>query len=401
MGMTSETPKLFVEINESQVIFVAGKYDENFNFLIIEKNTSSSDEFFNDKLINLNKSIEIIKKNIEIIENKINYVFKEVTIILDNFDCFCVNISGYKRLNQSQILKENISYILNSLKLDISDNEKDKNILHIFNSKSVLDGNITNNLPIGLFGNFYSHELTFFLIKKNDLKNIKQIFGKNSLNIKKIINKNFIEGAHLIDKDLNTETFYYIKINKTSSSISFFDNSAFRYFEKFNFGTNLVLQDISKVCSISYEMINSILYDKILISKDLKDDELIDTHFFKKDNYRKIKKKLINEIANARIEEISKIILFKNINIKSSQFIAKKMYVVFEDDLIYENFKDDFSYYFSKKLGVDIKMLKDFEINSIFNKAAHLSSFGWKKEAIPILQTKSSIITRIFKTLFE
>ena len=67
--------------------------------------------------------------------------------------------------------------------MDISDNEKDKKILHIFNSKSVLDGNITNNLPIGLFGNFYSHELTFFF-KKNDFKNIKQIFGKNSINVK-------------------------------------------------------------------------------------------------------------------------------------------------------------------------------------------------------------------------
>ena len=212
--MLSETPKLFVEINESQVIFVAGKYDENFNFFIIEKNISSSEEFFNGKLINLNKSIEIIKKNIEIIESKINCVFKEVTIILDNFDCFCVNISGYKRLNQSQILKENISYILNSLKLDISDNEKDKKILHIFNSKSVLDGNITNNLPIGLFGNFYSHELNFFLIKKNDFKNIKQIFGKNSINVKKIINKNFIEGAHLIDENLNAQIFYYVKIKK-------------------------------------------------------------------------------------------------------------------------------------------------------------------------------------------
>ena len=36
--------------------------------------------------------------------------FKEVTIILDKFNFSCINISGYKRLNQSQILKENISY---------------------------------------------------------------------------------------------------------------------------------------------------------------------------------------------------------------------------------------------------------------------------------------------------
>ena len=79
--MSDDIPKLFVEINDSQIIFVAGNYDENFNFFIIEKNVSSSDEFFNGELIDLNKSVEIIKKNIEIIENKINFVFKEVTII--------------------------------------------------------------------------------------------------------------------------------------------------------------------------------------------------------------------------------------------------------------------------------------------------------------------------------
>ena len=44
---------------------------------------------------------------------------------------------GSKKLNGSQILKENISYILNSLKLTISEIEKDKVILQIFNSKSI------------------------------------------------------------------------------------------------------------------------------------------------------------------------------------------------------------------------------------------------------------------------
>ena len=58
-----------------------------------------------------------------------------------------------------------------------------KNIIHIFNSKSILDGNITDNLPIGLFGDFYNHELTFFLIEENNFKNIKQVFNKIGLEI--------------------------------------------------------------------------------------------------------------------------------------------------------------------------------------------------------------------------
>ena len=74
----------------------------------------------------------------------------------------CLNISSFKKLNGSQILKENISYILNSLKTLVTENEQNKTIIHIFNSKSLLDGIQTENLPIGLFGDFYSHELTFF-----------------------------------------------------------------------------------------------------------------------------------------------------------------------------------------------------------------------------------------------
>ena len=36
--------------------------------------------------------------------------------MIDNFDCSVINLSGYKRLNGSQLVKENITYILNSLK---------------------------------------------------------------------------------------------------------------------------------------------------------------------------------------------------------------------------------------------------------------------------------------------
>ena len=40
--------------------------------------------------------------------------------------------------------------------------KKQKKIIHIFNSKYILDKKNIENLPIGLFGNFYSQELSFF-----------------------------------------------------------------------------------------------------------------------------------------------------------------------------------------------------------------------------------------------
>ena len=401
--MKTGIPTLFVEINDLNYIFVVGKYDENQNLKIIEKIITPNEGIEKNKFTNINLAEKLIKKNIQTIEDKINYVFKEVTIIIDTFENSCINISGFKKLNGSQVLKENISYILNSLKLAISESEKKKTILHIFNSKSILDGISIENLPIGLFGDFYSHELTFFLIDNNDMKNIKQVFNKNNLTIKKILIKNFIEGTQIINQNKNKiETFYKIKINKDRSHISFFDKASFRYEEYFNFGTSIIFKDISKICSIKNETIVKILSDKFLGNKKLENDnEFLEEKYFDNDSYRKIRKKLIIDIVNARIEEITNIILKKNINIESLNKNNAKIFIIIEDQLIFDNFQKNFKFYISKNYNFEPHLINNFQIDSSIVSAAYLSAYGWKKEAVPVTQTKNSLITRIFKSIFE
>ena len=398
--MQNEFPYLFVEINNFHYSFFAGKYDENQNFIIIERLIVPSSGLEKNKLINLYEASEIIKKNVEMIEDKINYVFKDFTLILDCFDYSCINISGFKKLNGSQILKENISYILNSLKLAVTENEKKKNILHIFNSKSILDGNNLENLPIGLFGDFYNHELTFFLIGNNDLKNIKQLFSKINLSVKKILLKRFIEGTQLIKQYNGVDTFFNIKIGKDNSHIIYFDKSSFRYSENFNFGTSIIFRDIAKICLINHETIENFLLNNGLESENLKDDECIEEKYFTNINYRKIKKKLVVEIAKARIDEITNIVLNKNINIQSFNKNNCKIYVFIQDKLIRKNFEEAFRTGFSRIGELEYKFIEDFEISALIVNAADLSIYGWKKEAIPIIQTKKSFITWVFKSLF-
>ena len=398
--MQNEFPYLFVEINNFHYSFFAGKYDENQNFIIIERLIVPSSGLEKNKLINLYEASEIIKKNVEMIEDKINYVFKDFTLILDCFDYSCINISGFKKLNGSQILKENISYILNSLKLAVTENEKKKNILHIFNSKSILDGNNLENLPIGLFGDFYNHELTFFLIGNNDLKNIKQLFSKINLSVKKILLKRFIEGTQLIKQYNGVDTFFNIKIGKDNSHIIYFDKSSFRYSENFNFGTSIIFRDIAKICLINHETIENFLLNNGLESENLKDDECIEEKYFTNINYRKIKKKSVVEIATARIDEITNIVLNKNINIQSFNKNNCKIYVFIQDKLIRKNFEEAFRTGFSRIGELEYKFIEDFEISALIVNAADLSIYGWKKEAIPIIQTKKSFITWVFKSLF-
>ena len=393
-------PTLFIEINDTNYIFVVGTYDENQNLEVNEKIIAPSTGIDKNKFVSINQAHEEIKKNIAIIEKKLNYIFKDVILVIDNFDYSCINISGFKKLNGSQVIKENISYILNSLKLAVTNNEKQKTILHIFNSKSILDGTRVENLPIGLFGDFYSHELTFFLIGNNDLKNIQKIFNKNNLNIKKIILKNFSEGAQLINQNKGVETFFKIKISKDVSHINFFEKASFRYSENFNFGSDIIFKDIEKICSLENKIIRKFLSNSLFNGKIFNQDEILEEDYFTKSNFRKIRKKLISDIADARINEIVDIIFNKNINIESLKGNKVKIYLTIKDKQIFENFKKSFKSYFSQNNNFEIYLINDFEIDESIMNVANLSIYGWKKEAIPTTKIKKTLITRIFKSLF-
>ncbi len=398
--MYSKNPLLFLEINHSSYIFVAGRYTEQQKLEILETIITPNDGIHNKKFTNFDLAQNTIKNNIQTIEEKINYVFKDITLIIDNFDYSSLNISGFKKLNGSQVFKENISYILNSLKLVITECEKEKTILQIFNSKSLLDNVVTQNLPIGLFGNFYSHELTFFLINNNDLKNLKNIFYKNKLNIKKILTKDFIEGTEII-KHNDVEAFFLIKINENNSKISFFEQDSFKYVENFNFGTNIILKDIKKVCSIDEDIIEKMLTDQNFKDKKIIGEEnLVDNKYFNKKNFRKIRKKLILDIVNSRVEELIDIMINKNINISSFKGAQKKIYLTIENQSIINNFSDYFLHYLSKNIVSSPLIIKNIDLNNMIISANEITQYGWKKEAVPIIQSKNSLITRIFKSIF-
>ena len=116
----------------------------------------------NKKIQDFDLLLNLFKTNIYLIEQELNFTFKETIVILENFNLSLLNLSGYKRLNGSQLKRENITFILNSLKAKVEEIENQKKVIHIFNSKYTLDKNKMENLPIGLFGNFYSQELSFF-----------------------------------------------------------------------------------------------------------------------------------------------------------------------------------------------------------------------------------------------
>ena len=390
---------LYLEINNTKFnFFVLENEENNISKIIYESNTPLIG-IQNNRISDLEKSFELIKQNIYFIEQKLNYTFKDIVVILENFNPSFINLAGFKKLNGSQVLRENITYILNTLKSYINEIYSNKEILHIFNSRFNLDSKKIENLPIGLFGDFYSHELSFILINLNDYKNINNILDKCNLKIKKIILKSFIKGAYLINNNQNTESFFQIQIGNDNSKIVYFENSSLKFEQDFNFGLNIIIKDISKITSLKVNTVKEIM-KKTKFENNFLEDEIVEKHLFIEDNFRKIKKKLIFEIAFARIQEISQIMLEKNINIGHYKKYSNKLFLEITSELQTESLINIFKSCFSEDSKIEVKILNSFTSGDMLKTANEIVHFGWKKEAIPITQSKKSLIVRFFDTIF-
>ena len=399
--MDSIKQTLFLEINRIEFIFFVMESDEHNHFKVIYEFTVPLEGIDENRVVDSNRAYKFIKENVYLIEQKLNITLKEVIIILDNFNPTFINLSGFKKLNGSQILRENITYILNSLKSYVDKIEIKKTILHIFNSNFFLDNKKIENLPIGLFGDFYSHELSFNLIGINDYKNLENIFSNCNLKMKKILLKNFIKGVKISKDNKNLDTFFFIRIEENNSKIFFFENGTLKNEQIFKFGSDIVISDISKVTSLNKTTIKKIL-NNMKFDQCTNKDELIDKSFFENGEvYKKIKKGLIYEISYARLKELGDLILFKNINFEHYNKSIRNIFIEINNDLQIKSLKNTYSDIFSMNSNRDLKFAENLTSESLAHIANELVHFGWKKEAIPVANTRKSFISRVFDQIFK
>ena len=167
----------------------------------------------------------------------------------------------------------------------------------------------------------------------------------------------------------------------------------------FNFGFDIIIKDISKITSLKNDTVNNILCNT-QFEDEILETSLVEKELFKNEIYRKIKKKLIYEIAKARIEEVVSIILFNNINFNHFKKTSKVLFFEFNSELKIDCIKNLYKTAFSQKDSLEIKFQEIFSIENTLKTANKISNFGWKKEVIPIAESKKSLIVRFFDAIF-
>tara|TARA_E500000178_G_scaffold147937_1_gene147535 strand:+ start:1660 stop:2853 length:1194 start_codon:yes stop_codon:yes gene_type:complete len=393
-------PKLFICIGDYKITIIVVHINEKDNFEILKKIFLPLDGISENKITDIEKITILIKKNILFIEQKINHTFKDLILILDNLETSFLNLRGFKKLNGTQISKENITYILNSLKSCVDNIEKQKKIVHIFNSEFCLDRKKIDNLPIGLFGDVYSHELSFILLNQNDYKNLKLIFQKCNLKIKKILADSFLKGSYISNLHSKINTFYYIQIDTSNCKIIYVKNDSIIFEQKFKFGTEIVEKDISKIISIKLDIVKNIIENNSVIEK-VQDNELIEKDYFINQHFRKIKKKTIVEIAKARIIELAEIIYLRNINFQETRKKVKAIFLEISDPKHLECFQNIYSSCFSHDKKFKVEIFHENKFEEVLKTANQIVDYGWKKEAIPVTKETGSYISRVFRSIFN
>ena len=78
----------------------------------------------------------------------------------------------------------------------------------------------------------------------------------------------------------------------------------------------------------------------------------------------------------------------------------KTVFLKINDSSNLENFKDSYKFFFSKQNFFNQQFIEKTNTENIVSKATKLIQYGWKKEAVPVINAKKSLIARFFEVIF-
>jgi len=395
-----EQDKLMAEISGDQIRYVIYEQQEKSEYKILKKKVSKNVGIKKGKISDFDYTSKKINDDLKNLEKESDKIFRNISIVVNEPEISCTNLSGFKKLNGSKVEKRDLDYILNEAKSSIQKNQEKNSILHILNSNFILDKIKKNKIPLGLHGDHLSMHMTFISLPTNNLKNIKALFRNSDLKIERVISKPFACGIDLLNKNKGAKNFVLISFDKEVSSISLYEDSSLVFLKIFPFGTNSIYNDVSQLCSLKPNEIKSILKKLNLTNKDNQGNKYVEKDFFTESEFKKLSISHLNDIIKSRVKEMLDYIFNKNKNLNYVSDKILRVHLFFEDKDILENLGELFNESLkidTKKTQIELLPLNDF---SALSGAAELIFKGWDKEAIPFSHRKKSIIASFFERFF-
>jgi len=319
-----------------------------------------------------------IKKIITLLEKSTNEYIDDINLMIDSPKMLSIGISISKKIDDSELRKEDIQFLVQKAKQQILKHYKDQNIVHIIINNYNIDKIDYDYLPRDTKCNFVSLDILFICLPIEIIEYFKKVFYKFDISINQITCSSYAKAINYKNNLHLNKDALFVDVGFNKTSITTYISSKIVHLNILPIGGNHITKDISKVLKIDLEKAEKL---KINFSKNgvlLKNKDL--------------PLELLKNIIYARTEEILKK-LAQSIGLNSTNTDQYKMVLMGDGSKILHNL------YKEKTLFVhDIDFLK--ETGEDICKSGFKLVMGSNKQEV-IVVPKKQIKQGFFEKLFH
>ena len=280
-----------MSINNYQIYFDCGSSKlraSAFHKTNINERLNIESKFFSN---HLEISTET-QKIITFLEKNTNEYIDNINLMVDSPKMLSVGISISKKIDGSKLEQEDIQFLVQEAKQQISKYYKNQNITHIIiNNYKVNDINY-DYFPLNKKCNLIVLDILFICLPEEIIEYYRNIFYQFDISINQIICSSYAKAKNYEESFLPQKNFSFIDVGFNETSIITYVNNKITFLNVLLIGGNHITKDISKVLKI-----------------DLEQAENIKINFNKKNKfltYKKFSADFLQKIIFARTEEIMK-----------------------------------------------------------------------------------------------
>ncbi len=325
-----------LDIGSYQLKFIIFKI-HNFKFEILSKSIAFTRGIKKGSISDLSQLSESIKSIIGKAEEDIKIKIKNIYVCPSPSNSSFVNFCQSKNIGGYEVDHEkDIQFLINSGVALFKDQNRNCNILHLFNLNSKIDKNVACENPTGMIADTLENEMNIIYSKTNTIKNFEKVISKTYLKSEKIIYAPYaLALLSYIDNPL-ADMSMTIDFGHEKTSVSIFRNDSFVYASSIPVGSWHITNDISKALNLSFEISENLKKDhsSCLIVNSDKIQEFVETEEFGFKSYKKISNNILNRVVNARVEEIIDLINKDLIFLRSKNINFNKILITGEGSKI-------------------------------------------------------------------
>ena len=284
--------------------------------------SNPSEKFYAETKFFLNHSnIDFdIHKIIASLEKNTNEYLDDINLMIDSPKSLSVGISVSKKLDGSKLMQEDVKFLIQEAKQQISKHYKDKNIVHIIISNYIIDDIEYTLLPDEIKCNLISMDIIFICLPKEIIEHFKKIFSKFEISINQIICSSYAKSINYKNNISSMENISFVDVGFNKTSITCYAKNKIIFQDILSIGGNHITKDISKVFKVDIEQAENMKLD---FNKDQK--LLMNENF---------SFELLQKVIFSRTEEILELCA-KSIKLNSPKSSESKMVLMGEGSKIF------------------------------------------------------------------